>query len=96
MLSFFPLWLPVWLFSSFGLALLVVVHHHRRRRYLESHALLDEELSKQSPISAMRPSGNGVEQKQQRTKTRSAFRMGDYLLHILPLAVKMWVFDLPS
>jgi len=90
MWEFLHLWLFVWLFSSFGLALLAVANHHHRRHTLARHELIDEELEKESVIGSMRASGTS----QERARGRSAFRMGDYLLHILPLAVKLYMVDL--
>lgn len=86
-LSFLPLWLPVWLFSTLGLALLAVYHHHRRRRFSMSRSLIDDAATHTEPIASMKTKQNAVQ--------LSAFRAGDYLLHTLPLALKYWMIDLP-
>jgi hypothetical protein len=39
----------------------------------------------------MRPSGSNAS-----VVKKNAFRMGDFMLHTLPLAVKLWMFDVPS
>jgi hypothetical protein len=95
MLHELPLWLPIWLYSAFGLALLAVFHHHhyhhRYHAWNHTHELIDEELSKQANIGTMRPSGSNAS-----VVKKNAFRMGDFMLHTLPLAVKLWMFDVPS
>ena len=40
-LAFLPLWLPVWILSTLGLALLAVYHHHRLRHAALSRATID-------------------------------------------------------
>lgn len=89
-LSFLPLWLPVWIFSTFGLALLAVYHHHRRRHAALSRSTIDEARAFSEPIASMKPSGGGGGGVQ-----LAAFRAGDYLLHTLPLAAKIYLLDMP-
>jgi len=89
------LWLPVWLFSAFGLAVLGAYnHHHSKSHYLVHNDMIDDELAKQSPIGNMRASASGAAEGMFR-RSRTTFRMGDYTMHVLPLAVKHY-FSLPA
>jgi hypothetical protein len=95
MLHELPLWLPIWLYSAFGLAVLAVFqhhhyYHHHPRYWNHSHELIDSELAKQTTIGTMQPASSNV------TVKKNAFRMGDFMLHTLPLAVKFWLFDIPA
>lgn len=84
--TFLPLWLPVWLFSTLGLACLAVYHHHRQRHSNMSRSLIDDVATHAEPIASM---------KAKAPVHLAAFRAGDYLLHTIPMAFKLWWFDLP-
>jgi len=81
MLIDFPLWLPVWFLSTIGLALMAVFHYHRHHHWLHHHELIDHTMSNDSPMSAM---------QSRRALPKNAFRMGDFLLHTMPLTVRFW------
>ena len=92
------LWLPVWLFSAFGLGVLGVYNHHRSAHssYLVHNDMIDNELAKQSVIGTMRASQSAAAPASVAfRRARTTFRMGDYMLHVLPLAVKHY-WNLPK
>jgi hypothetical protein len=80
--------LPMLIFAAIGLAVLGIYNHHSSYAYTEVSGVagIDSELGKRGALSS-------ASTMPKRTKT--TFRAGDYLFHILPLSVAHYL-SLPS
>jgi hypothetical protein len=85
--------LPVWLFSAIGLALLGIYGHYSSRAYV-AYAEVQGTTDCEPSITKVGASAAADQEAGKRAllgdsstrRPKTTFRMGDYLLHVLPLA----------